>query len=78
MTVSGGTASPLPVDIVATSAVILATPTNLTVATLPVEETSTTPTFEWEAYPSTNDYVIEVTDVATGQIVWVVSLTMGR
>ena len=30
---------------------------------------SATPTFTWEAYPSSTDYVIEVTD-ANGQLIW--------
>lgn len=70
VTVSGGVAAPASVDIVSTSAVILATPTNEMAVTVPVEEMSTTPTFDWNAYPSTSDYVIEVTDAATGQVVW--------
>ena len=29
-----------------------------------------TPTFQWAAYASTSDYVIEVTDATTGKVVW--------
>lgn len=67
--ISGGTATPASVDIVATSAVILNTPTNEMSTTEPVETTAT-PTFEWTAYASTSDYVIEVTDASTGTVIW--------
>lgn len=53
----------------ATSAVILKTPTNEMSTTVPVA-TSATPTFQWTAYASTSDYVIEVTDASTGSVVW--------
>lgn len=69
VTVSNGTASPAAVEIVATGGVKLSSPTNLMTTTLPVEATST-PTFQWASYPSTSDYVIEVTDASTGKIVW--------
>lgn len=35
----------------------------------PVEITTTEPTFTWEAYPSTSDYVVEVLDI-NGKVVW--------
>jgi hypothetical protein len=38
--------------------------------TVPVEVSTTTPTFKWSAYPSTSDYVIEVTDATTGAVIW--------
>ena len=69
VTISGGTPSPTSVDIVSTSAVILSSPTNAMTSTVPVE-TTTTPTFQWAAYASTSDYVIEVTDASTGTVVW--------
>lgn len=69
VTVSGGTADVTSVDIVATSAVILSSPTNEMSTTVPVETTSA-PTFQWTAYASTSDYVIEVTDASTGNVVW--------
>jgi hypothetical protein len=69
VTVSGGVANPTSVDIVSTSAVILTGPTNDMSTTVPVTAT-TTPTFEWSAYPSTSDYVIEVTDASTGNVIW--------
>ncbi|WP_289055737.1 carboxypeptidase-like regulatory domain-containing protein [Carboxylicivirga marina] len=52
-----------------TDAVKLNSPTNEMSTTVPVEETSTTPTFEWASYPSTKDYVIEVSD-ANGNVIW--------
>lgn len=69
VTVSGGIADVSSVDIVATSAVILSSPTNEMSTTVPVETTSA-PTFQWTAYASTSDYVIEVTDASTGNVVW--------
>ena len=69
VTVSSGAASPVSVDIVATSAVILTTPTNAMTTTAPVDA-FVTPTFQWAAYASTSDYVIEVTDATTGKVVW--------
>lgn len=69
VTITGGTPDLSSVDIVATSAVILSTPTNEMSTTVPVE-TSATPTFQWTAYASTSDYVIEVTDASTGNVVW--------
>ena len=69
VTVSSGTPTPTSVDIVATSAVLLTGPTNAMNSIVPVE-TTTTPTFQWTAYASTSDYVIEVTDASTGQVIW--------
>lgn len=69
VTVSGGTTTPASVDIVATSAVILKSPTNEMTTTQPVETTST-PTFQWNAYASTSDYIIEVTDASSGAVIW--------
>jgi hypothetical protein len=53
-----------------TGSVTLKTPTNAATSVVPVEITSTTPTFEWNAYSSTSDYIIEVIDAATGAVVW--------
>ncbi len=69
VTITGGTPSPASVDIVATSAVILTSPTNAMTSIVPVDAT-TTPTFQWSAYASTSDYVIEVMDATTGQVIW--------
>lgn len=69
VTVSNGSANPASVDLVATSAVLLTSPTNAMTTTVPVDA-SATPTFQWSAYASTSDYIIEVTDAATGQVVW--------
>ncbi len=66
---ANGTPAPATVDIVATSAVILTAPTNAMSTTVPVEATSPV-TFQWSAYASTSDYVIEVMDVSSGTIIW--------
>ncbi|MBK3515943.1 MSCRAMM family protein [Carboxylicivirga marina] len=52
-----------------TGAVTLNRPTNELSTTVPVEISSTTPTFEWTPYSSTSDYVIEVSD-ANGNVIW--------
>jgi hypothetical protein len=69
VSLSSGVADLVSVDIVATSAVIPNSPTNEMSTTAPIAA-SVTPTFSWSAYPSTSDYVIEVTDATTGQVVW--------
>lgn len=69
VSLSGGVADPVSVDIVATSAVIPNSPTNEMSTTAPIAA-SVQPTFSWSAYPSTSDYVIEVTDATTRQVVW--------
>jgi hypothetical protein len=69
VTVASGTPDPIAVDIVATSAVILNEPSNEMSTTEPVIASSI-PAFSWSSYPSTSDYVIEVTDATTGQVVW--------
>ena len=53
-----------------TNSVTLTSPTNVITSTIPVEVTSTTPTFEWVAYSSVSDYVIEVVDAASGNVIW--------
>lgn len=53
-----------------TGSVSLVSPTNDLSTTTPFDVTGTTPTFQWASYASTNDYVIEVTEVATGNIIW--------
>lgn len=69
VSLSSGVADPVSVDIVATSAVIPSSPTNEMSTTAPIAA-PVKPTFSWSAYPSTSDYVIEVTDATTGQVVW--------
>ncbi len=69
VSLSGGTPNPSTVGITATGAVLLNSPTNAMTTTVPTSASST-PTFTWSAYPSTSDYVIEVMDAATGNIVW--------
>lgn len=53
-----------------TGSISIASPTNEPSTTKAVEVTSTTPTFSWNTYSSTSDYVIEVTDASTGIVVW--------
>jgi hypothetical protein len=67
--VSAGTCSPSTLTFDVTGPVTLNGPTNPLSSTVPVSA-STRPTFSWTAYPSTSDYVIEVMDASTGQIVW--------
>jgi hypothetical protein len=68
VTFSGGSSSELTFDI--TGSITLSSPTNAAASVVPVEVTSTTPVFSWNAYSSTSDYVIEVTDATTGVVVW--------
>lgn len=67
VTMTGGAES---IDFDITNSVSLVEPTNEAATTAPVEITSTAPTFTWTAYSSTSDYVIEVTDATTGQVIW--------
>jgi len=69
--VTAGTPSPNPVQITATGAVGLVSPTNaMTSATPAIVTGTTTPTFTWNAYSSTSDYVLEVMEADTGIVVW--------
>jgi hypothetical protein len=52
-----------------TGSMTLSSPTNAATSNQPFSVTSTTPTFSWNAYPSTNDYVIEVTN-SNGKVIW--------
>ena len=56
-------------DFSVTGAVKLVSPTNSTNSTKPVEVIGLTPTFTWEDYSSTSDYVIEVSDI-NGNVIW--------
>ncbi len=69
VTVSGGTCTPSTLTFDVTGPVTLNTPTNPLSTTVPVAA-STKPTFQWTPYPSTTDYVIEVMDASSGQVVW--------
>ena len=53
-----------------TGSVTVNSPSNAATTNQPIEVNSATPTFQWAAYSSTSDYVIEVTDATTGTIVW--------
>ncbi|QCK14755.1 carboxypeptidase-like regulatory domain-containing protein [Mangrovivirga cuniculi] len=63
-----GVATELDFDI--TGSVQVSSPSNELSSTIPVEITNTTPEFSWVAYSSTSDYVIEVTEAATGNVIW--------
>lgn len=52
-----------------TGAVSLTSPTSAATSAQPASVSSTTPTFTWLAYPSTDNYIIEVSDV-NGKVVW--------
>lgn len=52
-----------------TGAVKVTSPSNDSASVKPVEIKELTPTFTWVAYPSTSDYVIEVSDI-NGNIIW--------
>lgn len=66
VTVSGG-AVERPFSV--TNSVLVISPSNDANSVEPVSVASTTPTFEWTAYSSTTDYVIEVTD-GNGNLIW--------
>lgn len=69
VSVSAGACTPSALTFDVTGPVTLNAPTNALANTVPVTA-SANPTFQWTAYPSTSDYVIEVMDASTGQIVW--------
>lgn len=52
-----------------TGAMKLTSPTNDSASVKPAEVTGAAPTFTWQAYSSTSDYVIEVSDI-NGNIIW--------
>jgi hypothetical protein len=52
-----------------TGAVKLVSPTNDSTTTSPIEIAEAAPTFTWQAYSSTSDYVIEVSDIS-GNVIW--------
>ena len=67
--VSGGIVSPSTLTFDITGPVTLNLPSNILSNTIPVAS-SGKPVFQWTAYASTSDYVIEVMDASTGQVVW--------
>lgn len=69
VTVSGGTVSPSTLTFDITGTVTLNSPSNAISNTVPVASANK-PVFQWASYPSTSDYVIEVMDASTGQVVW--------
>lgn len=67
-TITVGT-SAMTMNFSVTGAVTLTSPTNAAASTLPYAINTTTPTFSWSAYSSTDDYVIEMSDV-NGNVIW--------
>lgn len=67
VTVTGGGAFQR--DFSITGAVSLISPNNEASSTKPVIVSGLTPTFSWESYPSSVDYVIEVMN-SNGQVIW--------
>ena len=67
--VSGGACTPSTLTFDITGPVTLNAPTNSLSTTVPVVA-PVKPTFQWTPYSSASDYVIEVMDASTGQIVW--------
>jgi hypothetical protein len=68
ISVSNGSNVELTFDV--TGSIKVTSPTNEFISNKPVDVNSVTPTFEWIAYSSTSDYVIEVIDASTGAVVW--------
>ena len=66
VTVSSGSTTR---DFSVTGAVSLSDPTNAENTSEPLEITTTTPTFTWNSYSSTSDYVIEVIN-SNGVVIW--------
>lgn len=56
-------------DFSLTDAVSINTPSNSLTSLFPVEITTLTPVFSWNSYSSTDNYVLEVTDM-NGNVVW--------
>lgn len=61
--------APVTLNFSVTGAVSLTSPTNVATSVQPLAVSSTTPTFSWAAYASTDNYVIEVSDI-NGNVIW--------
>lgn len=59
----------LSLDFSVTGAIKITSPISDSATAKPVEIIETSPTFSWTAYSSTNDYIIEVSDI-NGNIIW--------
>ena len=64
---TGGTVT---IDFDVTGSVTLTSPTNEATTTEPLVIAETAPMFTWAPYSSSSDYIIEVVDAASGQVVW--------
>jgi len=56
-------------DFNVTDAITLISPTNSAGLLIPQDVGSSTPLFQWEAYPSAKEYIVEVRD-SQGQVIW--------
>ena len=52
-----------------TGAINIFSPSNLTDSIIPDSVESSSPTFSWESYPQTKEYIIEVRDI-NGNLIW--------
>lgn len=52
-----------------TGAITIISPSNLAYSIIPDTVESSSPTFYWDAYPQTKEYIIEVRDV-NGNLIW--------
>lgn len=57
------------IDFSVTGAITIISPTNPPNAIIPALADSVVPTFSWNAYPSTKEYIIEVRDI-NGELIW--------
>jgi len=56
-------------DFSVTDAITINSPTNPSYELIPALADSAVPTFSWNAYPSTKEYIIEVRDI-NGELIW--------
>lgn len=61
--------TPVSLNFSITGAVSLTSPTNTASSTQPLVVSSITPIFTWSAYASTDNYVIEISDI-NGNVIW--------
>jgi hypothetical protein len=56
-------------DFSVTDAITIISPTNSPESIIPALADSVVPTFKWDAYPQTKEYIIEVRDI-NGNLIW--------
>ena len=57
------------IDFSVTGAITIVSPTNPPTEVVPAQADSLVPTFRWNAYPQTKEYIIEVRDI-NGNLIW--------